>query len=99
MEDLIGWGSGLVLLPTFGVQVYQQWERRDDPLPPLALWFFILALVGTGGQVIYSYLVGNKVYLTLNCILVLTNGLGLAIAIRRKALKGSATPAQAEAEG
>ena len=92
MQELIGWGSGLILLPTFGVQTYRQWESRDEPLPPLALWFFAMAFVGTGGQLIYSWMVGNKVYLALNACLVVTNGLGLAIAIRRKIRSGSADP-------
>ncbi len=92
MEEWIGWGSGLILLPTFGVQAYRQWESRDEPLPPLALWFFAMAFLGTGGQVIYSWMVGNKVYLALNAILVVTNGIGLAIAIRRKVRSGSADP-------
>jgi hypothetical protein len=81
--DAIGWGSAVVLLPTFGVQVYKQWRSRDEPAPASSLWFFALALVGTGGQAIYSWLVGNAVYLALNAVLVVTNGIGLAIDLRR----------------
>jgi len=95
LEEWIGWGSGLILLPTFGVQAYRQWESRDEPLPPLSLWFFAMAFLGTGGQLIYSSLVGNKVYIALNAILTVTNGLGLAIAIRRKLRSGSADPSEA----
>jgi hypothetical protein len=81
--EAIGWGSAIVLLPTFGVQVYKQWRNRREPAPASSLWFFALALVGTGGQAVYSWLVGNAVYLALNAVLVVTNGLGLAIDIHR----------------
>lgn len=83
MRDLIGWGSAVVLLPTFGVQVYKQWKARDEPAPASTVWFFILALVGTGGQVVYSWMVENMVYLVLNAVLVVTNGIGLAMAVHR----------------
>jgi hypothetical protein len=83
MRELIGWGSALVLLPTFGVQVYKQWKARDEPAPASTVWFFILALVGTGGQAVYSGMVGNAVYLALNSVLVVTNSLGLGMAVHR----------------
>ena len=76
-------GHALVLLPTFGLQTYKQWQSRHDPAPASSLWFFILALVGTGGQVIYSWMVGNLVYLALNACLVVNNSIGLGIAIHR----------------
>ncbi len=81
--DAVGWGSAVILLPTFGVQVYKQWRSRDEPVPGSSLWFFGLALVGTGGQAVYSWLVGNAVYLALNAVLVVTNGIGLAIDVYR----------------
>jgi hypothetical protein len=81
--EAIGWGSAVVLLPTFGVQVYKQWRSRREPAPASSFWFFALALVGTGGQAVYSWLVGNAVYLALNAVLVVTNGVGLAIDVYR----------------
>jgi hypothetical protein len=83
MQEIIGWGSALVLLPTFGIQTYKQWQSRHDPAPASSLWFFILALIGTGGQVVYSWMVGNMVYLALNACLVVNNTVGLGIAIHR----------------
>ena len=81
--ELIGWGSALLLLPTFGIQTLRQWEARHEPAAGASLWFFILAFAGTGGQVIYSWMVGNRVYFALNACLVVTNGIGLAVAIHR----------------
>ena len=77
MREIIGWGSAFVLLPTFGLQAYKQWQNRHEHAPALTLWFFILALVGVAGQVVYSWMLGNWVYFVLNACLVVTNTLGL----------------------
>ena len=83
MREIIGWGSALVLLPTFGLQAYKQWQNRHEPAPASTLWFFSLALVGVAGQVVYSWMLGNWVYFVLNACLVVTNALGLGLAIHR----------------
>jgi hypothetical protein len=87
MREIIGWGSALVLLPTFGLQAYKQWENRHEHASASTLWFFILALVGVTGQVAYSWMLGNWVYFVLNACLVVTNTLGLALAIHRRWIK------------
>jgi MtN3 and saliva related transmembrane protein len=88
MAELIGWGSALLLLPAFALQTYRQWKNRDEPeTNPSAFWFFVLVLVGTAGQVAYSWMVGNWVYLALNSALVVNNGVGLGIAIRRRQVR------------
>jgi hypothetical protein len=87
MREIIGWGSALVLLPTFGLQAYKQWTNRHEHAPASTLWFFILALVGVTGQVIYSWMLGNWVYFVLNACLVVTNTLGLALALHRLWIK------------
>jgi MtN3 and saliva related transmembrane protein len=86
MQELIGWGSALVLLPTFGVQTYRQWKGRHEHAGSISLWFFILAFIGTLGQFIYSWMVNNWVYLALNGCLVVNNAIGLGIAIYRTRL-------------
>ena len=94
MQELIGWGSALVLLPTFGVQTYRQWRDRHEHVGAVSLWFFVLALIGTAGQFVYSWLVNNRVYLALNGCLVVNNAIGLGIAIRRARIPAH-EPAQA----
>src|SRR3954471_23941969 len=88
MRELIGWGSALVLLPTFGLQAYKQWQGRHEHAPASTLWFFVLALVGVAGQVVYSWMLGNWVYFALNACLVVTNTLGLALAVHRRGVAG-----------
>jgi hypothetical protein len=94
MRELIGWGGALVLVPTIGVQTYRQWHDRHEHVGAMSLWFFILALVGTAGQFVYSGMVNNWVYLALNGCLVVNNAIGLAIAIHRSRIP-SREPAQA----
>jgi hypothetical protein len=83
LAEVIGWSSALLLLPTFGIQTLRQWQARHEPAPGSSLWFFILAFLGTGGQVVFSWMVGNRVYFALNACLVITNGIGLFVAIHR----------------
>jgi hypothetical protein len=88
MREIIGWGSAFILIPTFGLQAYKQWRNRDEHADASTLWFFILALVGVVGQVVYSWMLGNWVYFVLNACLVVTNTLGLALAIHRRGVTG-----------
>ena len=83
VAELIGWVSAVLLLPTFGIQTLRQWQARHEPASGSSLWFFILAFAGTGGQFIYSWMVGNRVYFALNACLMVTNGIGLVVAIHR----------------
>jgi MtN3 and saliva related transmembrane protein len=99
MREIIGWGSAVVLLPTFGLQAYKQWQGRHEHAPASTLWFFILALVGVTGQVAYSWMLGNWVYLVLNACLVVTNALGLALAVHRRGVKGPRPAAVSEDDG
>jgi fumarate reductase subunit C len=94
MREIIGWGSALVLLPTFGLQAYKQWANRHEHATASTLWFFILALVGVTGQVVYSWMLGNWVYFVLNACLVVTNTLGLALAIHRWWIKSAPSSPQ-----
>ena len=83
MQELIGWGSAAILVPAFAVQTYRQWTDRHKPVNITAIWFFVLVLVGTFGQFVYSWMVSNWVYLVLNGVLVINNSIGLGIAIHR----------------
>ena len=83
MKEWIGWGSALIGLPTFGMQTYRQWRLRHQQVPSASLWFFVLALVGTFGQLVYSAMVGNPVFLAVNSCLVVNNAIGLGIAVYR----------------
>ena len=92
MQELIGWGSAVILVPAFATQTYRQCQSRHEPVSASALWFFVLILIGTVGQAVYSGMVGNKVYLVLNSSLVVNNTIGLVIAIARYREAGPEAP-------
>ena len=89
MQEIIGWGSAAIVIPTFGLQVYKQWKKRNGRLPPTTIWFFILALAGACGQIVYSWMLGNWVYFSVNACLVVTDSLGLALAMRGRWMNAS----------
>lgn len=84
MQELIGWGSACLIVPTFGIQAYKQWKNRHEHAPASAFWFFVLALGGAGGQVVYSWMLGNWVYFVLNVLLVVTDSFGLMVVTHRR---------------
>ncbi len=84
MQELIGWGSALVSLPVFGIQAHKQWRSRSEQAPASEIIFFVLALAGAIGQIIYSWMLGNWVYFSVNACLIVTNSFGLALVLYRR---------------
>ena len=68
-EDWLGWGASAILLATLLRQVFVQWrERRTDGV---SSWLFIGQISASVGFVIYSWLVGNRVFVVTNTALLL----------------------------
>ena len=88
MTELIGWGAATVLLATMGRQVYTQW--RDGISQGVSKWLFIGQLVASSGFVMYSWLLGNWVFVVTNVLMLLTAGLGQWIYLANK--KGVVAP-------
>lgn len=90
-KDLIGWGSSLLLIITFGSQTYSQWKSGKEQKGKygVELVFFSAAIGGSVGNLIYSYLVRNWVFTVLNAVLVVNNSLGLAITVHKRKGKES----------
>ena len=84
MTDLIGWASSVILLITLIQQVYKQWkEGTADGISKL---LFVGQVLASIGFTIYSYLLGNWVFMITNAILTVNNfvGIGLTIYFSRK---------------
>ena len=71
--ELIGWISSLILLATLVRQVYTQW--RSKTAAGVSRWLFVGQLAASSGFALYSWLLGNWVFLSTNIAL-----LGTAIA-------------------
>jgi MtN3 and saliva related transmembrane protein len=74
MVDLIGWFAAAVLLATIGRQVFTQW--RDGSTKGLSRWLFIGQLTASIAFVIYSWMLGNWVFVVTNILMLVTAALG-----------------------
>ena len=83
MTELIGWMAATLLLATMGRQVYTQW--RDGTSQGVSKWLFIGQLAASSGFIIYSWQLGNWVFVVTNALMLLTAGLGqwIYLSIRR----------------
>jgi MtN3 and saliva related transmembrane protein len=70
MTELIGWFAAAVLLATIGRQVYTQW--RDGSTKGLSRWLFIGQITASIAFVIYSWLLGNWVFVVTNALMLVT---------------------------
>lgn len=66
--EAIGWLSNLLLLMTMGKQVHTQWKTGSSQ--GVSRWLFIGQLATSTGFVIYSFLLGNWVFVSSNVLLL-----------------------------
>lgn len=75
--DFIGWASSAVLLATLARQVFRQWRERS--VAGVSHWLFIGQLTASSGFLIYSWMLGNWVFVVTNAALLLTALVGQII--------------------
>jgi uncharacterized protein with PQ loop repeat len=80
--ELIGWGAAAILLLTISRQVFTQWRERSTQ--GLSRWLFIGQLVASTGFVIYSWLLGNWVFVVTNLLMLATAAIGQRIYLCNK---------------
>lgn len=68
--DLIGWTASAILIATLARQVLTQWRSRSTE--GVSHWLFIGQLCASIGFTIYSWLLGNGVFVFTNSVLLLT---------------------------
>lgn len=81
-DEMVGWAASAVLLLTLGRQVYVQW--RECSTAGVSSWLFIGQLTASVGFIIYSWLVGNAVFVFTNCMIALTAITGQVIYRRNR---------------
>jgi MtN3 and saliva related transmembrane protein len=74
LTELIGWSSAAILLLTIGRQVYTEW--RDRRTEGLSRWLFVGQLAASTGFVVYSWLLGNWVFVVTNVLMLATAAIG-----------------------
>ncbi len=77
MTEVIGWVSSLILIITIAKQVYKQWKEGKSE--GVSKWLFVGQIAASVGFAVYSYLVGNWVFIFTNSVMVLNGIAGLAI--------------------
>ena len=82
MEDLIGWAASLVLLATLIRQIVKQ--ARDKDAEGVSTWLFVGQATASVLFIVYSVLVGNRVFIVTNSCILLTALVGQWISWRKK---------------
>ncbi|CAE6766645.1 hypothetical protein XarzCFBP7410_04595 [Xanthomonas arboricola pv. zantedeschiae] len=70
LVDLVGWLASAVLIATLIRQIYKQW--RSDAAQGVSRWLFIGQISASVLFILYSYLVGNAVFIVSNVLILLT---------------------------
>jgi uncharacterized protein with PQ loop repeat len=99
MQEAIGWISSLILVLTIGKQVFKQWKEGSSE--NVSKWLFIGQLAASLGFTIYSWLVGNWVFVVTNAIMILNGLAGLFIVLhhRRRERREEEAKSAGEASG
>ena len=80
---VIGWISSVVLFATITWQVVKQW--RSGTSHGVSRWLFVGQITASTGFLVYSWLIGNWVFVVTNVLLVASAIAGLVIvAIHRR---------------
>jgi uncharacterized protein with PQ loop repeat len=82
LTEAVGWTAAVILLLTVGRQVYTQW--RSGTAQGVSKWLFAGQIAASTGFVVYSFLVGNAVFVLTNSFMLLTACLGQAIYLRNR---------------
>lgn len=77
MFEIIGWASSLILLATLIKQVHKQW--KDGTSEGISTWLFIGQLAASIGFTVYSYSVGNWIFVITNGLLTINNIVGIIL--------------------
>lgn len=79
MTEALGWISSLILVLTIGKQVHKQWH--DESSQGVSKWLFIGQIAASTGFTIYSWQLGNWVFVVTNFLMLLSAVAGLGIVL------------------
>ena len=80
--EIVGWASSVILVLTIGKQVYKQW--REGSSEGVSSWLFVGQMTASLGFTIYSWLVGNMVFVVTNSLMLLNALVGYGIVRRHR---------------
>jgi MtN3 and saliva related transmembrane protein len=74
IENIIGWGSTLILIATLGAQIGK--ELASGKANNVSPWLFVGQCAASLGFLIYSVLVGSAVFIVSNALILVTALIG-----------------------
>ena len=94
LTEAVGWVSSLILVLTIGKQVYKQWQEGSSE--GVSKWLFVGQMAASTGFTVYSWLVGNWVFVVTNAVMLVNALLGFGIVMhhRRRARRSGAAEAE-----
>ena len=95
VTEIIGWASSVILVLTIGKQIYKQWQEESSE--GVSKWLFIGQVAASVGFTVYSWLVGNWVFVITNSLMLLSAIVGLGIVLRHR--RRSSSKAKGKATG
>jgi len=88
--DILGWAATAILIATLQRQTLKQWK---SPHPEaVSSWLFIGQMSASVLFTVYSFLLGNTVFVVTNLLLLGTAILGQVLAWRRRKKDGEQDP-------
>jgi Uncharacterized conserved protein len=88
--DILGWAATAILIATLLRQTLKQWK---SPHPEaVSSWLFIGQMSASVLFTVYSFLLGNTVFVVTNLLLLGTAILGQVLAWRRRKKDGEQDP-------
>ena len=83
LHDAVGWMASLVLILTVLQQVRKQWLERSTA--GVSRWLFIGQVTASTLFLVYSWQLGNPVFIVSNAVLILTSIVGQILFLRNRA--------------
>ena len=85
LTEAVGWASSVILVLTIAKQVYKQWHEGSSE--GVSKWLFIGQMAASLGFTVYSWLVGNMVFVVTNSLMLLNALAGFGIVLRHRRRK------------
>lgn len=80
--DAIGWASSMMLLVTLAGQIVRQWRARS--IEGVSWLLFVGQIAASLGFVTYSVLIGNRVFIVTNSLILATAVCGQLVYLHQR---------------
>jgi uncharacterized protein with PQ loop repeat len=78
--DIVGWTASAVLFATIARQVWKQW--KEGQREGVSRWLFVGQMTASALFVVYSWMVGNRVFVVTNTFMLLAAAAGQIISAK-----------------